>query len=179
MKKWGWWLGLTVVAVILSFVQWRYPLPTGTVTVQVAGVIVMVIALGMDLRRSYLTFLIVAITIIGLNLRSWLTVLPMLLSLLVISVILRWHTPLNVHLSHAQAINFGLIAGLCQLIGMLLVIFVQALLITSKWDDFTLILGMGLPASLLNGLLDCLLIPPLTLWLRHYTEQVDQETKNE
>ncbi|WP_295728058.1 hypothetical protein [uncultured Limosilactobacillus sp.] len=173
MKKWVWWFGLTILAILLSFVQWRYPLPTGTVIIQVVGVVVIVMALGLNLLQSYLTMLVVAITLILLNFHNWLTVVPIIIGLLVVSLILRWQTPLSIHMNHTQAINFGLIAGFCQLLGMLLVIFIQALVVTSKWNDFTLILEMGLPAALLNGLLDCLLVPPLTLWLRHYTEQVD------
>ena len=172
MKKWGLWSGLTVFAVLLCFIQWHYPLPTGAVTVQIAGIIVIIIALGINLLQSYATLVVVTLTMLLMNINNWAMVVPILLSLLVVSMILHWQTPLTVHMSHTEAINFGLIAGLCQFVGMLAVVFVQALLITNKWDDFTMILGMGLPAALLNGLLDCLLIPPLTLWLRHYTEIV-------
>ena len=86
------------------------------------------------------------------------------------SILLRGNPSLDAHMAHSQAINFGLITGAIQLVGMLVVVTIQALMITAKWDALTAMLGMALPAALLNGLLDCLLVPPLTLGIRHYTE---------
>lgn len=169
-KRTWWWIGCTVVAVILSFIQWRYPLPTGTENVEIAGAAVVVVALAISVSLSYLTLIIVAGAMVITNLSNLWTVLPILVSLVVLSLILRWQPSLDTHMEHSQAINFGLIAGLCQLVTMIVVVGVQTVLMTNQWDEFKSVVLLSLPAALLNALLDCLLIPPLTLFVRHYTE---------
>lgn len=170
-KNTWWWLVGTVLAVILSFIQWRYPLPIGTENVEIAGALLVVIALAINVWMSYLSLVVVSIAMIINNLDNWWTIIPIVLSLVVLSIILRWQTPLDVHMEHSQAITFGLISALCQLVGMIVVVGVQTVLVTSKWDEFRSILTMSIPAALLNALLDCLLIPPLTILVRHYTEK--------
>lgn len=169
-KRTWWWLGCTLVAVVLSFIQWRYPLPTGTENVEIAGAVIVVVALAISVSLSYLTLVIVAAAMVLTNLSNWWTVLPILVSLVVLSFILRWQTSLDTHMEHSQAINLGLIAALCQLVTMIVVVGVQTVLMTNQWDEFKSVVSLSLPAALLNALLDCLIIPPLTLFVRHYTE---------
>jgi hypothetical protein len=40
-------------------------------------------------------------------------------------------------------------------------------------------LRIALPVALLNGLLVCLFVPPLTLGIRHYTEKVTNDQNRE
>lgn len=171
MKKWVWWISLTVLAVVVSLIEWRSAIPTGTLDVQIAGVFLAVLCLSLNVMWSYVSLVIVAIVMVLMNVQNGWTVLPILLSLIIISVMLRWRTSLDVHMTHSQAINFGLIVGGSQFIGMLLIVAVQTMMMTTKWDEFLAVLEMALPGSLLNGLLDCLLVPPLTLLVRHYTEK--------
>ena len=175
MKKWNWWIGLTILAVALSFVEWRYPMPTGTLDVQLTGIAIAGICLGLSVSWSYLTFVIVGLVMLVNNLQNWWILIPILLTMLVLSLMLKWRTSLNTHMEHSQAINFALVVGGVQFIGMILIIAIQAIMMTNQWDEFLAIIEMALPASVLNGLLDCLLVPPLTLLVRHYTENVKKE----
>lgn len=169
MKKWGWWIGLTALAIALSFVEWRYPIPSGTLDVQVTGVVIAVITLACSVAWSYISLVAVAIVMILVNVQNWWTVVPILLSILVLSVMLQWHLSLTTQLEHSQAIKYGLVVGGVQFIGMLLIVMTQSMMMTKQWDEFLAIIEMALPAAVLNGLLDCLLVPPLTLLVRHYT----------
>lgn len=179
MKKWLWWICLTVVAIILSFLEWRYPVPTGSLDVQVMGIIIIAIALGLDVALSYASLVLVTLIMLVVNLQNGLTVLPVLLVLVVISLLLHGNTSLKTHLTHSQAISFGLISGGVQLIGTLVVVAIQSLMMTNKWDVFTAMLRIALPVALLNGLLVCLFVPPLTLGIRHYTEKVTNDQNRE
>lgn len=173
MKKVNWWwIACTLVSLLFSFVVWRYPLPSGVESVSITGALLIVTLLSTNIYLSYLSLVIVGVVMLAINLNSSWVLLPFLIDMVVLSIILRWHTPLGFHMNHSQAINFGMIGGLCQLVGMVIVVGIQTLLMTSQWEEFRAIIIMSLPAALLNALLDCLLIPPLTLFVRHYTEQV-------
>ena len=76
MKKWNWWIGLTILAVALSFVEWRYPMPTGTLDVQLTGIAIAGICLGLSVSWSYHTFVIVRLVMLVINLENWCTILP-------------------------------------------------------------------------------------------------------
>ncbi|WP_251546419.1 hypothetical protein [Limosilactobacillus caecicola] len=178
MKKWSWWIGLTILAIVLGFVQWRYPLPTGTLNVQIAGVVVLAVAVAVDLPLSYGTFILWTISMMLGNVNEWWTAVPVLFALVAVSLVLKWHSRLDLHFTHTQAINFGLIAGACQLVGMLVIVAVQAMLATGQWDDFVTILRVSVPAALLGGLLVCLLLPPATLLVRHFTEEPQEPDSN-
>ena len=83
---------------------------------------------------------------------------------------------INAEVAYIVEYSYGtLVVGGVQFIGMILIIAIQAIMMTNQWDEFLAIIEMALPASVLNGLLDCLLVPPLTLLVRHYTENVKKE----
>lgn len=171
MKKWLWWVALTIIACMLSLLQWRYPLPTGTVSVELSIVVIASEALGLNVSFSYFSLIFVACTLVFTNFSNWPITLPILLDLVVISFILRWHTNLDVKMTHSQAISFGMITGISQFFGILLVVCVQAYNLVNHWSDLQLVLRMAVPPALLAGLLDCLLVPLLTLLVRHFNEK--------
>lgn len=89
-KKWGWTIGMTIVTILLSFLQWHYPLPIGYISVGIAGIVILVAFFAVSIMSSLVTMLVAAIITVLIGETSWAFWLPVLVVVAVLSAVVGW-----------------------------------------------------------------------------------------
>ncbi len=171
-----WLISLTclVLMVAVSFVQWHFALPMGTMgIIEVGGAIGLAAMIGVGLFKGGIVLVAGSLIMMLIGTADWSLALTLLVLALAISAIVGWRMPLDIHLSVNQGITLGLIIGLVFLITRLLLTVLYAYLLTSNWQ---ISFGFGkfaLAPDLLAALLYTAIVPLVGLGLRYFTEHID------
>ena len=170
-----WALGLTALMVIVGLLRLSTPLPSGQVAIELAGVIGLSAMVGLNLRWGAGITTMGTVILLLLGKADWMTVLDMAVDMVMVSALIGWQLPRDVKVTHRQAIGVGVAAGISQWI-------TAEVLCGIAGDAFAHGTGimpfmrLALPATLLTALLYMLLIPPLSLVIRHFNWQPPQDS---
>lgn len=165
-----WALGLTALMVIVGLLRLSTPLPKGQVAIELAGIIGLSSMVGLNLHWGAGITTVATIILILLGKADWMTALDMMVDMIMISALIGWQLPRNIKVTHRQAIGVGVAAGISQWITaeVLCGIAGDAFAHGSGIMPF---MRLALPTTLLTALLYMLLIPPLSLLIRHFNWQ--------
>lgn len=156
----------------LSFLQWRLVVPTGMVIVAIGGVFLLAAMFSLGIWWSLGMLLTAAIIQLWIQPASWSMWLAIAIDWFVLVCVNGWSMTQEVHLRHDQAIAFGVITGVTQLLGGLLVVMIQTVRFTTSSDALSMVARAALPGTLVNALLYMALLPLLISLLRRFSEQL-------
>lgn len=173
VREWLISLACLVVMVIVSFVQWRFALPMGTIgIIDVGGAFGLAAMIGVGLFKGGIVLVAGALIMMLTETADWILALTLLVVALAIAAVVGWRMPLDIHMSASQGITLGLIVGLVYLLTRLVLTVLYAYLLTSNW---TVSFGFGkiaLAPVLLAALLYAAIVPLAGLGVRHFTEHL-------
>ena len=155
-----------------NFLQWRLVIPTGMVIVAIGGVFFLAAMFGLGIWWSLVMLVLAAGLQLWLQPASWSMWLVIAIDWLVLACVNGWSMTQEVHLRHDQAIVFGVITGVVQLLGGLLVVVMQTARFTTSSNALSMVSKSALPGALVNALLYMALLPLLISLLRYFSEHI-------